>query len=133
MILRLPFPPASLFPNRKNGKHWTTTKQIKQAMRESARNATETACGAFSDDGKAIPLSIVFVAPDARHRDLDNCLAAAKPQIDGIADALGVYDKPFRPILIDYIKGDKPGAMLVAVGVQIITSLSIGESTYGNE
>lgn len=121
MILRLPFPPASLFPNRKNGKHWTTTKQIKQAMRESARNATETACGAFSDDGKAIPLSIVFVAPDARHRDLDNCLAAAKPQIDGIADALGVNDRRFRPILVDYIRGDAPGAMIVAVGVRIET------------
>lgn len=126
MIVQLPFPPASLFPNRKNGKHWTTTKQIKQTMRESARNATETFCSAFSDDGKAIPLSIVFVAPDNRHRDLDNCLAAAKAQIDGIADGLKVNDKRFRPILIDYIKGDKPGAMIVAIGVQIISAQVLG-------
>ena len=122
MIIRLPFPPASLFPNRKNGKHWTTVKDVKALAREGATDATKRASGAFSDDGKDIPLSIVFVAPDARHRDLDNCLAAAKPQIDGIADALGVNDKRFRPILLNYIKGDKPGAMLVAVGVQIITT-----------
>jgi crossover junction endodeoxyribonuclease RusA len=56
-----------------------------------------------------------------RHRDLDNCLAAAKPQIDGIADALGVNDRRFRPILVDYIRGDAPGAMIVAVGVRIET------------
>lgn len=31
-------------------------------------------------------------------------------------------NKQFRPILLNYIEGDKPGAMLVAVGVQIITT-----------
>lgn len=89
-------------------------------------NATETACSAFSDTGSTIPLSIVFVAPDGRHRDLDNCLAAAKAQIDGVADGLKVNDKRFRPILIDYIKGDKPGAMIVAIGVQIISAQVLG-------
>ena len=122
MIIRLPFPNPSLFPNRKNGKHWTATKTIKAEAREWAEKAAGNAPKTFYDDGKDIPLSIVFVAPDARHRDLDNCLAAAKPQIDGIADALGVNDKRFKPILLNYIQGDKPGAMLVAVGVQITTT-----------
>ena len=90
--------------------------------REGAVEATKQAINGFQDDGNAIPVSIVFVSPDKRHRDLDNCLAAAKAQLDGIADALGVNDKRFRPILLDYIEGDKPGAMLVAVGVQIITT-----------
>jgi len=122
MIIRLPFPPASLFPNRKNGKHWTSTNEVKSIAREGAVEATKQAMSGFQDDGRAIPVSIVFVAPDKRHRDLDNCLSAAKAQLDGIADALGVNDKRFRPILLDYIEGDKPGAMLVAVGVQIITT-----------
>jgi crossover junction endodeoxyribonuclease RusA len=127
MIIRLPFPAPSLFPNRKNGKHWTVTKEIKAIAREGAVEATKRASGAFAEYGKDIPLSIVFVAPDARLRDLDNCLAAAKPQIDGIADALGVNDKRFRPILLNYVKGDKPGAMLVAVGVQITTSQELND------
>jgi hypothetical protein len=33
-----------------------------------------------------------------------------------------VNDNRFHPILIDYIKGDAPGAMIVAVGVQIVSS-----------
>lgn len=127
LIIRLPFPPSSLFPNRKNGKHWATVEGAKSMAREGATDAAKQAASAFSDDGKDIAMSIVFVAPDGHHRDLDNCLAAAKPQIDGIADALGVNDKRFRPILLNYVKGDKPGAMLVAVGVQIATSLEFIE------
>lgn len=127
MIIRLPFPFPALFPNRKNGKHWTVTKEIKAMAREGAVEGTKMASGAFSDNGKDIPLSIVFIAPDARLRDLDNCLAAAKPQIDGIADALGVNDKRFRPILLNYVAGDKPGAMLVAVGVQITTTMEVSD------
>lgn len=121
MIVSLPFPAPELFPNRKNGKHWTSTNKAKQSAREWAEKASKRAQGAFIPGGGTLPLSIVFVAPDGRHRDLDNCLAAAKPQIDGIADALGVNDRRFRPILVDYIRGDAPGAMIVAVGVRIET------------
>ena len=122
MIISMEFPPACLFPNRKNGAHWTTTKNAKEVARIRAVEATKQATQREFDGVGTIPLSIVFVAPDGRHRDLDNCLAAAKAQLDGMADALGVNDKRFRPILLDYIRGDAPGAMLVAVGVQIISS-----------
>ena len=122
MIVAFPFPHPSLFPNRKNGTHWTKTKAIKTEAREDAVEATKQAMQSDKTWGDTIPLSIVFVAPDCRHRDLDNCLAAAKSQLDGMADALGVNDKRFRPILIDYVKGDAPGAMIVAVGVSIVSS-----------
>lgn len=39
-----------------------------------------------------LSVSLTFHPPDARRRDLDNCLASCKAQIDGIADALGVND-----------------------------------------
>lgn len=122
MIVKMDFPPACLFPNRRNGQHWTVTNAAKDDTRERAVEATKQAMRGDWDGAGTIPLSIVFVAPDGRHRDLDNCLAAAKAQIDGMADAMGVNDRRFRPILIDYIKGDAPGAMIVAVGVQIISS-----------
>ncbi len=125
MIVSLPFPDPSLFPNRRNGKHWTATNAAKVAAREWAEKAAKQAQGAFIPNDGTLPISIVFVAPDGRHRDLDNCLSAAKAQIDGIADALGVNDRRFRPILIDYIRGDAPGAMIVAVGVQIVSSQAI--------
>jgi crossover junction endodeoxyribonuclease RusA len=43
--------------------------------------------------------------PDKRHRDADNCLAAAKAGLDGMADALGVNDRHFQPITIYRIAG----------------------------
>jgi crossover junction endodeoxyribonuclease RusA len=43
--------------------------------------------------------------PDKRHRDADNCLAAAKAGLDGMADALGVNDRHFQPITIFRIAG----------------------------
>jgi crossover junction endodeoxyribonuclease RusA len=42
---------------------------------------------------------------DKRHRDADNCLAAAKAGLDGMADALGVNDRHFQPITIFRIAG----------------------------
>jgi crossover junction endodeoxyribonuclease RusA len=62
MIVSLPFPDSKLFPNRKNGKHWTTTNAAKVAAREGAEKATKQAQGAFIPKGGTLPLSIVFVA-----------------------------------------------------------------------
>ncbi|SOE49110.1 hypothetical protein ODI_R1848 [Orrella dioscoreae] len=46
-------------------------------------------------------VTLTFVAPDRRRRDIDNLLACMKSQMDGIAIALGVDDSQFRPITLD--------------------------------
>lgn len=119
MIVRLPFPDSSLFPNRKNGNHWTKAHAAKVAARDGAFYLTKQAAKDFKPCDGAIPLSVMFCLPDGRHRDLDNMLAACKAQIDGIAQALGVDDKRFRPILLDAMQGTKPGALVVCVGAAI--------------
>ncbi len=120
MIVKLPFPDAALFPNRKNGKHWSASQPAKVAAREYGYFAAKQAMAGFSvADGK-IPLSIVFAPPDARKRDLDNMLAAMKPALDGIAAALGVDDSRFRPVTIDVGDVGKPGAVILAVGVEMV-------------
>lgn len=48
-----------------------------------------------------MPLRLTFFAPNKIRRDLDNLLAAMKPSLDGMAQALGVDDSLFRPITID--------------------------------
>ncbi len=60
-----------------------------------------------------IRLTITFVMPDKRLRDTDNCLAAAKAGLDGMADALGVNDRQFQPVTIFRQYGEKPGKMIV--------------------
>jgi Holliday junction resolvase RusA-like endonuclease len=56
--------------------------------------------------------------PDKRKRDADNCLAAAKGALDGLADALMVNDQLFQPIMIYRKFGTKPGKLLVEIEEQ---------------
>lgn len=119
MIIKLPFPAAELFPNRKNGKHWSATAAAKVKARDDGYYVAKQARGAFSDDGGAIPLSLVFLPPDGRRRDLDNMLAAMKASLDGVASALGIDDRRFRPITLDVGFVGAPGAVVVGVGVEL--------------
>lgn len=63
----------------------------------------------------AIALTITFVQPDRRARDRDNQLAALKPSLDGLADALGVNDAQFDPVVLRREFGSKPGAVRIEI------------------
>jgi len=58
---------------------------------------------------------ITFIQPDRRARDRDNLLAACKPMLDGVADALGVNDSQFEPMTIRRQYGKKPGMVLIEI------------------
>lgn len=121
LVVRLPFPHASLFPNRKNGHHWAKTNDMKKSQMSHAFYATKAA-GSFSAPDGDIPISLLFLTPDGRHRDADNMLAASKGILDGVALALGIDDSRFRPVLVDWCKGpDKVGALIAGIGVNIKT------------
>jgi crossover junction endodeoxyribonuclease RusA len=113
----LPWPSAKLNPNQSKGMHWASTS----ALRKSAR------AGAFLIAGQAMaaaktrpagptPLTITFIQPDRRARDRDNLLAALKPSLDGVADALGINDAEFEPITISREYGAKPGSVRIQIG-----------------
>ncbi len=133
MIIRLPFPAPELFPNRKNGKHWKATMAAKHIQIAEARRITNEALREdFANTLKPkrwlngnIPLSLVYLTPDKRKRDLDNMLAASKALLDGMAQALGVDDSRFKPILVDWVQGPKGGALMAAVGIQIISGVNL--------
>jgi len=107
MIIELSYPHKDLMPNRKNGSHWAKTIDVKKsAIKEAftiAFNASRT-CKQLRTG--TLPLNIIFMQSDKRKRDLDNLLAASKPAIDGIAQALGIDDKQFEPITIMRGYGD---------------------------
>lgn len=127
MIIRLPFPDASLFPNRRNGKHWTSTLAVKLAQKDAAFLLTKQAMQTTKSEWPEgnIPLSLVYLTPDKRKRDADNMLAASKALLDGMATALNVDDSRFKPILVDWVLGDKEGALLAAVGISIVSGVSL--------
>lgn len=120
LIVELPFPPPELFPNRKNGKHWSTTSASKSKAWGDAYTLTHQAVNKHAGEWYPltgdVPLTITFCQPDKRHRDADNMLAAMKPQIDGMATALTINDKVFWPITLKRGEPVKGGAVLVEVG-----------------
>lgn len=118
LTIILPWPDTSLMPNRKNGKHWGSTQAAKVRARQDGYFAAKAVCAKPLNLPDRIPLSIDFVGPDRRARDIDNMLACIKPQLDGIAQALGVDDKRFRPITInDGLDTKKQGFVKVEIGI----------------
>ena len=98
--ITLPYPAPALMPNRKNGRHWASVQHAKVKARQEAYLLS----GSLNYTGGG--LKITFYTPDARKRDLDNLLAAMKPALDGMAQAIGVDDALFRPLLIDKVKAE---------------------------
>jgi len=118
MRIELPWPDARLNPNRSKGRHWAAVHHVRGKARRDAWALTHQASrnGPSYEVGVPVPLRITFVQPDRRQRDRDNLLAAMKPSLDGIADALGINDYQFDPITIRREYGAKPGAVIVEVG-----------------
>lgn len=117
MRIVLPWPDKRLSPNAR--VHWRAKAPVKVKARADATLATYAAleCGlrdvrqALSGEGP-LPVTVTFYPPDRRHRDDDNMIGAFKSLRDGIADALGVNDRRFRP---QYVFADpvKPGKIEV--------------------
>lgn len=117
ITIELPWPHPALAPNRANGKHWAGLAAIKQKAKADAYVLAKAAgIGQGFDPVISRPLSILFIAPDKRRRDLDGCHGSIKHYLDGIAAALGIDDSQFRPVTLDYQKGEAPGKVIVSVG-----------------
>jgi crossover junction endodeoxyribonuclease RusA len=113
--VELDFPSPELFPNRSKGKHWGALHKHKTAAREAAYWQTLACKPLPKFTASELMLTITFEMPDKRHRDADNCLAAAKSALDGVASALAVDDSRFNPLRIFRKHGTKPGKMIVQI------------------
>jgi crossover junction endodeoxyribonuclease RusA len=111
----LPWPPKQLNPNAR--QHWSATARHKKRAKAAAFVIARSA-GAVPPIPPAVPLrvSLFFAPPNRARRDLDNLLASCKAMLDGIAEALGVDDSRFRPVL-DWAPPERGGAVYVRIGV----------------
>jgi len=102
--VRLPWPPKELSPNAK--LHWAKKAKFTKSYRHTAWALSLEAKLRASKEG-LIEMDITFYPPDKRHRDYDNMVASIKAGLDGLADALQVNDRQFRPTFkfSDEIKG----------------------------
>lgn len=81
----LPWPHKGLSPNARV-HHFELAR-----LKKEARQTAWALCKEARFPGTR-HLHITFHPPCNRRRDLDNCLASVKAQLDGIADATGVDD-----------------------------------------
>lgn len=93
MQLTLPWPSAACSPNARG--HWSKTAKARKLLRQAwGWNAHHQ--GARRIQADRLRVSILFVPPDKRHRDIDNMLSACKGGLDGLADLLGVDDSKWE-------------------------------------
>lgn len=125
IIVELPFPNSKLNPNRSKGVHWAATSTLRKAARTNAYALARVAAlgtpwfGVERRMADTVPLVITFIQPDRRHRDRDNLLAACKPALDGVADALEINDAQFDPVTIRREYGVKPGGVRIEIGATV--------------
>ena len=117
MIITLPWPDKRLSPNAR--LHWRAKINPKRNAREDAAWSTKAtagfrACKAALPDAGSIPVKVTFYPPDRRHRDDDNMIGGFKAARDGIASALGVDDRRFRPEY-HFAEPEKPGRVEVVI------------------
>lgn len=117
LTIKLPWPDAMLFPNRRRGS-FRKFQPIIEAARDTGFYAAKQALGrnVFPVTGRT-PVKLTFAMPDKRNRDWDGLAGAVKHHMDGIAKALGVDDRLFRPVMVDdCLDTGKQGFVLVEIG-----------------
>lgn len=107
MIIEFDLPDKNLSPNNKNGKHWLSTKKVKEKAKEDAKLLTLEAIQSANKVYYYETLKITFIYPTKHNRDLDNALASCKAHIDGMSEALGIDDGKFTTMILkkEYQKG----------------------------
>lgn len=121
MTLRIELP----WPAKENSPNYQGKLRLKMRAKKEARHngywAAYAALDAnrgrvlWSRDAATIPVRITFHPPTRQRRDLDNFQAAVKHELDGIAEALQVDDRLFRPVS-DWGDVCKPGKVIVEIG-----------------
>jgi len=117
LTIILPWPDPMLFPNRRRGS-FRKFQPFIAAAREIGYYAAKKALGrnVMPLQGRT-PIKLMFVMPDKRNRDSDGLHGSVKHHMDGIAKALGVDDRLFRPVTIDdRLDAERKGFVLVEIG-----------------
>lgn len=95
--ITLPWPPKELSPNARI--HWARLSKIKKKYRADCWALTKGQNVAALPAAGNLRLELDFYRPQRRAMDRDNLLARMKSGLDGVADALGINDARFEPIL----------------------------------
>jgi crossover junction endodeoxyribonuclease RusA len=108
----LPFPKKELNPNAR--LHYMALAKAKKAFRETCFWRAKESPGIKLPDTGNLKLTVTFYPPNKRKRDRDNLLASMKSGLDGVADALGLNDSRFEPLVIS-MSGETKNCVVVEI------------------
>lgn len=111
--IRLPWPPSKLRPNSSHQGDWRGKASARKAYREAC--LWEIMAQRRNVNPDDTHLTLIYMMPDRRARDLDNLLAMTKQGIDALAEYTGINDKHFTFTLLrgEVVKG---GAVCIIPG-----------------
>lgn len=92
-----PFPPAKLTPHAKG--HWRPKAEVTREFRNRCGWLAKKQ-GLKPMNASTIEATITIHRPD-RRRDYQNCIAAFKAGIDGIADVIGIDDRYWKQTWVE--------------------------------
>lgn len=117
MRINLPFPDKALWPNGGDRTHHKKIERLKRSHRQWGYLATlEVKPPCFKHNGAEIPVTIeVHAKKFGPLPDKDNCVAACKAMLDGIADGLGVNDRVFGTPQVVFAP-ERDGRFVVILG-----------------
>lgn len=109
--IELPFPAKILWPNGR-GHHMAKAREFKKH-----KGWARVAALASGVKGLQVVSSIrLIVHPKTKHPiDRDNCIAAAKSALDGIAEAIGIDDGTFPVPSVVFGEPVKGGLFVIEV------------------
>lgn len=111
-MIAISYPAKALWPNGR--AHWAAKAREAKKLKREAYYATKAASIKLGD--APIPIHItVHPKRTGPAPDRDNCIAAAKNALDGIADALGVNDKYFAAPTVS-ISDQRTGQFVITIG-----------------
>lgn len=92
IAIDLPWPSRDLHPNAR--VHWSVKARATKKARADAAICTRAAGIRCNDPDipQALKVTVIFYPPNNHKHDLDGCLSALKPSLDGVADIIGVDD-----------------------------------------
>lgn len=119
ITVALPYPHKALWPNGR-AHYMTKAREVKKhrAWADSAALAALPVRHPAVFGGDAIlPILIVVVAKASGPMpDRDNCVAACKAYLDGIAQRIGVNDRRFGAPVVQFAGRGNPGSFTITIG-----------------
>lgn len=114
LTITLPsLPPVELSPNYRG--HWSARHRATRTAQDAVIAAVFEAAPRFATPLERAEITVRFLWPDSRRRDMDNFVARAKPYLDGLVVAGVLADDSTNHCRINYdaYQGEKGKPMTI--------------------